>query len=277
MAKLRKSLEKRRALHNRYVVVTSDHGHTEVVDDAEHALSTDSDEDPPGVLTRAGFRVRPFELEVSDDDDFNAVLAYQGAMAFVYLADRSTCPKRGQRCDFARPPRFEQDVLVAAEAFFSANQAGKYVRQLKGTLDMVLARRPRPAAERDLPFQVYVGDGRLLPVAEYLKEHPHPSYVALDERLRDLAVGPAGERAGDVILIANNGNRERPQERYYFSFRYHSWHGSPSRQDSEIPLIVAHPGLSTARIAQKTRAALGSEPRLQKFSDLLIALRFGDD
>jgi Type I phosphodiesterase / nucleotide pyrophosphatase len=276
MGKLRKSLLERGGLKNRYVVVTSDHGHTEVVDDAEHSLSTDNDEDPPGVLTRAGFRLRPFSLNVSDDDDFNAVLAYQGALAFVYLADRTTCPKRGQRCDFMRPPRFEQDVLVAAEAFHRANQEGKYVRQLKGAFDMVLARRPRPPAERDLEFQVYVGDGRLVPVPEYLKAHPHPSYVALDDRLRELAVGPAGERAGDVLIIATNGNRERPEERYYFSFRYHSWHGSPSRQDSEVPLIVAHPALSTARIAQKTRAALGAEPRLQKLSDLLVALRFGE-
>ena len=297
MGKLRKALEKRGALKNRYVVVTSDHGHTEVVDDAEHALSTDKDEDPPGVLTRAGFRLRPFKLEVSEDDDFNAVLAYQGAIAFVYVADRSACPKRGQRCDFARPPRFEQDVLAAADAFYRANQEGKYVRQLKGALDMVLARRPRVAgsaagasgasrasgsaaggssSDAVTAFQVYVGDGRLVPVPEYLKEHPHPDYIALDDRLRELAVGPAGDRAGDVLLIANNGNRDRPEERYYFSFRYHSWHGSPSRQDSEVPLIVAHPALSAARIAQKTRAALGAAPRLQKFTDLLLALRYED-
>ncbi|HKY41403.1 MAG TPA: hypothetical protein VJN18_35965 [Polyangiaceae bacterium] len=42
------------------------------------------------------------------------------------------------------------------------------------------------------------------------------------------------------MLIANNGNRDIPDERYYFASRYRSWHVSPSRQDSEIPFIVAN-------------------------------------
>lgn len=273
IVKLVEALAKRHELDDRYVVMTSDHGHTEVLHDDEHALSTENSDDPPTVLERAGFRVRPFKLDVSDDDDFDSVLAYQGAIAFVYLADRSTCPKKKQRCDYSRPPRFEQDVLVAADAFFRTSHDGKYVPKMKGTLDMVLTRRPRPFKDKDLPFEVYVGGGRLVPVKEYLAANPHPTYVDLDERLRDLAEGPLGERAGDVLLIANNGNRDRPEQRYYFSFRYHSWHGSPSRQDSEVPLIVAHPHKTTDELSKVVKHALGARPYQQKVTDLLLALR----
>jgi hypothetical protein len=276
MKQLRGALQERKALGNRYVVVTADHGHTEVMDDDEHALAMDDEEDPPAVLLKAGFRLRPFRLDVKDDHDFNAVLAYQGAMAYVYVADRSTCKEEGDACDFSRPPRFKEDVLVAAQAFYDANQSGKHVKGMKGTLDMVLTRKPKPWSEKDEPFQVYVGDGKLVPVERYLADNPRPTYVDLDARLRDLAVGKYGERAGDVLLIANNGNRDTPKERYYFSARYRSWHGSPSRQDSEIPLIVAHPRQTSEQLAAQVKQALGKDPYQQRLSSVLLSLRFGE-
>ena len=146
-----------------------------------------------------------------------------------------------------------------------------------------LERRPNGApvaedfsfAEVDLPFEVYVGDGRTQPVPAYLAEHPHPSYVAVDARLRDLAVGPHGERAGDVLLIAHNGECEQPEERYYFAEPYHSWHGSPSKQDSQIPLIVANSQHDTARIGAFVGRTLGERPYQQKVADVLLGLRSG--
>jgi predicted AlkP superfamily pyrophosphatase or phosphodiesterase len=268
-----KALNARRMFDNRYIVVTADHGHTEVKDDDKHALAMDDDaHDPPAVLKKAGFRLRPFELEVSDSDPFDTVLAYQGAMAYVYVADRSRCTEEG--CDWKRPPRFKRDVLAVAEAFWLANERGKYVPDMKGTLDMVLARKPRPFAHVDAPFQVYIGRGRLQPIAQYLASHPHPTYVHLEKRLEALAVGPAGERAGDVILIACNGEKDDPEERYYFSSRYRSWHGSPSKQDSEIPLIVAHPRESSTELGRKVKSVLAHEPFQEKFTDVLIALRY---
>jgi hypothetical protein len=255
--------------------VISDHGHTEVVEDDRHALATDDEEDPPAVLERAGFRVRPFAREVDEDDDFQSVLAYQGAIAYVYLADRSTCAKPEQVCDWRRPPRFERDVLAAADAFFRANRDGTFAREMKGTLEMVLARRPKPVPEVDAPFEVYVGDGKLAPVRHYLARNPQPRYVAFEERLRELGVGRAGERAGDVLLIANNASRDRPKQRYYFSSPLRSWHGSPSRKDSEIPLIVAHPAHSSEQIGARVREILGPEGRQHEIAKLLIDLRYG--
>jgi hypothetical protein len=272
LAEVHAALRSNSALEDRYVLVTSDHGHTRVIHDEPHALSTGDVDDPPGVLLRAGFRLRPFELEVDSADDFQAVLAYGGALAYVSLADRSTCPDEGNTCDWSRPPRFEEDVLAAAEAFYRANESGEHVPKMRGTLDLILARRPRAHAEDDLPFEVYVGGGKLVPLGRYLAEHPHPRYVAFEERLRDLAVGPFGERAGDVLLLANNGNVEAPEQRYYFAGLYHSWHGSPSREDSEVPLILGHPSRPSAELARITRTALGESPRHRHIAGLIERL-----
>jgi hypothetical protein len=277
LGKLVAGLRKNGALDRRWVVVTADHGHTQVVEDEAHALSTTQKDDPPQVLVEAGFRVRPFQLDVPRDADFQAVLAYQGAMAFVYVADRSTCTEKGKPCNWERAPRYREDVLVAAEAFHSANEDGLLVPGMKGTLDLVLTREPRPWAEDDLPFQVYAGKGETVPVKQWLAEHPHPDYVAVDERLRDLAVGPHGERAGDVLLLAHNGDRAKPEDRYYFAAPYRSWHGSPSKKDSEVPFIVANPQEQRSAIAARVRAVLGEVPRQQKVTDVILSLRLGEE
>jgi hypothetical protein len=214
-AKLHRALAERGALDDRFTVLVSDHGHTQVVHDDAHALATSFESDPPAVLARSGLRVRPFALELDEEqEDFQAVLAYQGAMAFVYLADRSTCASPGQRCDWTRPPRYREDVLAVAEAFHRASRAGELVPEMKGVLDLVLARRPRPHHEVDEPFRVYVGDGRLVRLETWLRRHPHPRYVRLAERLADLAAGPRGpvdRRAPEAVErgAAGAGRRSR--------------------------------------------------------------------
>ncbi len=273
LGRLEDRLRSRGALEGRYVVVTADHGHTEVVHDDAHALSTKDQGTPPALLRKAGFRVRPFKLDVAPDDDFQAVLAYQGAMAYVYLADRSTCPAEKQACPWQLPPRYTEDVLAAADAFYTNNETGALVPEMKGALDMVLARRPLPFAQDDLPFEVYVGGGKLEPLEAYLAEHPHPTYVDTVARMRDLGAGPHGERAGDVLLLAHNGDRDRAEDRYYFAEPYHSWHGSPSRQDWEIPLIVGQAGATGDALRQLVHRAVGDHPRQQKLTDLLLLLR----
>ena len=272
MGRLEARLRERDALADRWVVLTSDHGHSQVLHDDEHALATKIDDDAPAVMTRAGYKLRPMRLDVSKDDPFDAVFCGGGATAYVYVADRSTC---GAQCDWTQPPRYEADVLPAADAYFRASMEGTTVPGMKGTIDLVLTRRPRAYAEVDLPFEVYIGGGETQPVAEYLAEHPHPTYIDAPERLRELAEGHRGERAGDVMLVAHNGDREDPAARYYFAALYRSWHGSPSRQDSEIPLVVAHPRASRELIRGRVSAVLGERPRQQKITDLLIDLRQG--
>jgi hypothetical protein len=82
-----------------------------------------------------------------------------------------------------------------------------------------------------------------------------------------------GERAGDIMLLANAGDGTRRDERFYFAPKYHSWHGSPSRADSEIPLIVAHHGRTAGTIARRVRGVLGDRPYQQKLTDLVLAMR----
>src|SRR5678815_306865 len=144
---------------------------------------------------------------------------------------------------------------------------------MKGTLDMILVRRPRPVKDIDLPFEVYAGGGKTMAIDDYLKQHPHPTYIALAERMHDLAVGVHGERAGDLLLIAHNGDRDKPEDRYYFSGPYRSWHGSPSRADSELPLIVANPNKRADAIGQRIRRVLGGHPVQQKVTDVILELR----
>jgi predicted AlkP superfamily pyrophosphatase or phosphodiesterase len=273
-AELRDALARRGALDDRYVVVVSDHGHSEVPHDGSTMLSAAAEDAPPAVLTGAGFRLRPLQLEAPDGDDFQAVLAYQGPVAYVYVANRSTCAEKGTACDWRRPPRFRQDVLAAAQAYFDANRSGRHAPRMRNTLDMILARRPRPYAENDAPFAVYVGGGRLVPVGEYMRKHPHRDWVAFESRLRDLTVGRYGERAGDVLLIARNGEGAKPDGRYYFSSSVQqSVHGSASRQDAEAVMILAHPGRTTEQLAVLTRAVLGSSSRSRQVTDLVLRLR----
>jgi hypothetical protein len=75
------------------------------------------------------------------------------------------------------------------------------------------------------------------------------------------------------MLLAHNGDRDTPRERFYFATPYRSWHGSPSRLDSEIPLIVAHPTEPIAPVAQWIARTLGDAPYQQKVADILLGLR----
>lgn len=244
IGRLHDALEARGAMDDRTTILLSDHGHTEVLHDDVHALGTEDEGELPDVLAGAGFRVRPFELEVDDAEPFSAVIAYGGALAYVYVADRSTCPGEDQPCDWSRPARAE-DVAAAADAIHRA--ASDPRQPLGGTIDLVIA--PRDAARGDRRAIVtYRGDGRWEPLEATLRAEPRRSYVQAAERLRDLVDGPAGDRAGDLVLVARNGDEPRVEDRYYFAGLYRSWHGSPSRQDSEVPFIVAHPRRSAGQL-----------------------------
>jgi hypothetical protein len=263
---------RRHALRDTWVVVVADHGHTPVLEDSGHALGTDSLTDPPAVLRAAGFRVRPFQLQVEEKDrHYQAVLAYQGAMAYVYLADRSACPRPEDRCDWRRPPRLQEDVLPVVRAFDDANRSGAGVPALRGSLDLILAREPRPFGFSALPYQVWDGT-RLVPVGEYLAAHPRPDLLELERRLAGLASGPYGNHAGDVLLLARSGLERPIQQRFYFSGRYHSWHGSPTDQDSRIPLLVARAGADGRQVRQRVHAVVGDHPSQLDITRLIVSL-----
>jgi hypothetical protein len=252
-----------------YVFFVSDHGHTPALDTERHALGAGDDGETRDALEAAGFRVRPFELE-TDADDFQAVLAYQGAFAYVHLADRSTCPDPGLPCDWRRAPRFEEDVMAAVQAFDAANREGTAAAKLHGAIDMIFAREAR-GVEPAAPFQVWDGE-RLVPVAEYLTANPRPDLVDLERRLEQLGAGRYGHRAGDILLLSRYRMIDPIEERFYFSAKYRSWHGSPSRQDSEILFALAHPTETGERLRQRVRDALGEQPSQLDATPLILSL-----
>lgn len=259
-------------LDGTYVLIVADHGHTPVLNDDLHALGTDGDDEPPAVLRQAGFRVRPFELEPADDErDYQATVAYQGAFAYVYLADRSTCPRPGQRCAWPQPPRLNEDILPVVRAFDRANRLGEGVPALRSTLDLILVRAPQAG----MPLAVWNGEA-LVPLAEYLQANPRPDLLDLEQRLRGLTEGPYGHHAGDILLLARSGMQRPIEQRFYFSGRYHSWHGSPSAQDSRIPLLVAHIGRSGTALRDQVHRAVGEAPSQLHVTPLILRLLDAD-
>ncbi|MBR9990134.1 MAG: alkaline phosphatase family protein [Gemmatimonadetes bacterium] len=258
-------------LDRTYIIFISDHGHTPVIDDDRHALEAEGDDEPTAVIEQAGFRMRPLSLDVDEDDDFQATVAYQGAFAYVYLADRSTCEQEGTPCDWMRAPRLQEDVLPLVRAFDNANRTGALVPAMRGTLDLIFAREPRPTSQDALPFEVWDGEA-LVSVEEYLAANPRPDLVALAERLHGLGAGPHGHRAGDVLLLARSGGSRPIEDRFYFSGRYRSWHGSPDEQDSRIPLIVARSGSSGGAIRDLVRPVVGDSPSQLGLVPLIEAL-----
>jgi len=235
------------ALSNTYVIFVSDHGHTPTMNDDRHRLGPEDLGSPFATLKAAGFRVRKASLTLStSEQDYQAVIASQGFMAYVYLADRSTCQAAGQTCDWSRPPRFRRDTMSAVRALYAENQSGLPIPQGKGTIDLIFAREPAEQDEEAEPFKVFDGK-RLVPIHRYLERNPRPDLADLEERMKWLGDGPYGGRAGDIVILAKASSTIPIQDRYYFATTMHySWHGSPDISDSNVPLILALDGGSGA-------------------------------
>jgi len=247
-------------LDQTYIMVIADHGHTPVLKDPHHALGADSSSGPNAVVQAAGFRPRALVLNPGkDQQDYQAAFAYQGAIAYVYLADRSTCPNPGMTCDWKRPPRYKEDVLPVARAFYWSSRHGRPVPAMKDTLDLVFARVPTPPGQNTDEYQIFDGE-RLVPIWLYLLTHRRPDLIQLNRRMRWLSAGPYGNRAGDVLLLSRSGLNQPIQNRYYFSAPYHSWHGSASMQDSHIPLIIARKNYDGAKLKRLVKGIGGDEP-----------------
>ena len=254
IARVLAQYRQRQALDDLWVVVVADHGHTDIPARPSHSLS----ERTAGVLDSLGLRLR--DPSIGDEGrDFDAVMTVNEAAAFVYLANRATC---GAVCDWTEPPRLEEDVLPVARALASSDS-------LAGSLDLVFARASRRG--ESVPFQVLDGD-RLVPLAEYFARHPRPDLVGIERRLAWLTDGPLGYRAGDVLLLAQAGAQRPLAERFFFGSGGASGHGSASRSDSIIPLIVANPARSGTQIRQRVRTAIGDQPTQLDVTELVLDL-----
>ncbi|HEY2106091.1 MAG TPA: alkaline phosphatase family protein [Candidatus Binataceae bacterium] len=269
---------KRGLMDQTYVMIIADHGHTPVLHDEQHALDSQSQDGPAPLMAKTGFRPRPFVLNPApNQQDYQVAFAYQGAIAYVYLADRSTCPNPGEKCDWSRAPRFREDVLPAARAFYWANRTGHNSPKLKGTLDLIFAREPRPPGRKAKDYRIFDGR-RLVEIDDYLEDHPRPDLLQLERRMRWLSAGPYGDRAGDILLLTHSGLERPIEQRYYFSGLYHSWHGSACEQDSHIPLVVACTKCSSERLRKLVdKVARGRAPSQLDVTPLALKLLKSDD
>ncbi|MGO9060188.1 MAG: alkaline phosphatase family protein [Candidatus Binataceae bacterium] len=255
-----------------YVIFISDHAHIPTVNAETNELGT-GDDSPFTVVRRAGFRMRKASLIVPHpEDDFQAVLAYQGFMAYVYLADRSTCPKDGSVCDWRKPPRLRRDVMPVLRRFYTSNRWGRPVRKLKGTIDLILSREPVAPGQPAKPYQIFDGH-QLVSIQDYLWDHPRPDLVDFEQRMNWLSAGPYGDRAGDILLLARAGTNLPIQQRYYFSdVTHYTWHGSACEQDSHIPFILAQQNGSGKEMRKILRGFGGDSPSERKLTPLVLDL-----
>lgn len=218
----------------------------------------------------SGLREAELELD-ADERNYQAVVAYQGAFAYVYLADRSTCQAAEAICDWNRAPRLEEDVLPVVRPFDAANRSGGGVPELQGTLDLILARGLRTQAGDEAAFQVWDGE-RLVDMSTWLAANPRPDLLDFERRMHALATGPFGDRAGDVLLMAKSGMERPIEERFYFSGEYRSWHGSATEQDSRIALMVAHPRRSGEELRALVHGIAGDRVMQEDITQLILGL-----
>ena len=215
---------------------------------------------------------RPLLTLADLDKDYQAVLAYQGFMAYVYLADRSTCPNEHDPCDWIKPPRFREDVMPVVAAFYEANRTGNPIASLKGTIDLIFAREPVLAGRDAKPYEIFDGQ-KLVPIRDYLKTHPRPDLMRLEERMNGLSAGPYGNRAGDILLLARACTTSPIEERYFFSaVSHYTWHGSACGTDSHIPFILAQRDGSGERLRTLMRKTGGEIPSGMALTPLVRAL-----
>jgi predicted AlkP superfamily pyrophosphatase or phosphodiesterase len=261
------------ALDNTYVIFISDHSHIPTMNDEEHRLGPDDDSSPFKAVAQAGFRVRKASLILGDfDQDFQAVLAYQGSMANIYLADRTTCPDDDDNCDWKKPPRFQEDVMPVLKSLYQSNRRGRPIAGLKGKLDLIFSRQPTPSGTNALPFEVFDGQ-ELIPIDDYLSENPRPDLPELSQRMRWLGAGPYGNRAGDIVLLPKACMNVPIENRYYFAgMTHYSWHGSACEQDGHIPFILAQAKGSGEKMRSIMNKFGGATPSERKMTPLVVSI-----
>ncbi|NDJ54325.1 MAG: alkaline phosphatase family protein, partial [Chloroflexi bacterium] len=204
-------------------VIVSDHGQIATPGDDAHSI-------------RLGF---PFDMELSplfhalgldlhdlpgEAPNVDAVVALNGGLAHVHLRHRDD--------DWPVMPRYEEDVLPVAEAFWQMNQTGKYRDELKGTLELILLRDVRAAESWQADYVAYLGGGQTQAFDAWLSERPALNYVDAVNRIK-LA---ASHMSGDMILAARSVDGV-----YFGGAGLRGVHGSLSQADSSSVLTFAMP------------------------------------
>lgn len=252
------------------VVVVSDHGHVETLEDDRHSLDTGGRDEPPALLDSLGYRLRDFTI-ASDSSDANVVMIYDEAVAMLTVANGTTC-QQGRPCDWTAAPRLEDDVLPLAQAFRSASDADTTsIGGLSGVLDLILVRASDPSGQTSPPYEV-LHEGDVLDLEDYLRRVSRSDLVRFPERVAWLTDGPLGHRAGDILLLAKSGSERPITERFYFGSPRRSAHGGASPGESHISLAIARQGTSGAVLRDLVLEAVGPAPTQLDVTELLLHL-----
>jgi hypothetical protein len=247
------ALQNRTPLDQFAVAVFSDHGQIAVPPDDAHALKIGFPFD-----REMGHLFHALRLDVHDfpgeDPACDAVLALNGGLAAVYLQH-----KTGHWRD---APRYAQDVLPVARAFWDASLTGKHAPELRGALAGVLARN----VERDgwrAPYEALTPEGHLIPLGAWFSAQPPGLYVDPVHRLDNLA----GEFAGDVLLISQYAAG------YYFGGEVSGVHGGLHPADSLATLAFGGAADGQACAAAIARRCAGEGGRMASTADLWTGLQ----
>jgi len=234
VGRLLKEFQSNRWLEDILVVIVSDHGHIQVVPDDRHSLRLGFPFD-----REMGYLFDKLGLDVHDlpgeGPACQAVVACNGGLAHVYLQNRM-----GRWQD---PPRFQEDVLPVAAAFWEANRSGRYSMDLLGALSLVLARNAEQT-DWQAPYQVFdpqasaPGDTAWVPLPHYLDSRPNPEMVEAVNRLDRLA----GPHSGDLLLVSNY------RDGFYFGAPIASTHGGLHPEESWPVLSIGWPGASSEQV-----------------------------
>jgi len=134
------------------------------------------------------------------------------------------------------------------------------------------ARLPGAPGQNALPFMVWDGE-YLVPIPEYLAQHPRPDLKDLARRMNWLGVGPHGDRAGDIILLPRACADLPIQDRYAFAgIDHYSWHGSACEQDGHIPFILAQSKMNGRELKSIMDDFGGDSPSERELTPLVMSL-----
>lgn len=250
VGRLLTQLDRQQLLEATLVLVVSDHGQIEVIPDDVHSLRMSFPFD-----REMGYLFDSLGLDVHDKPkegpDCEAVVASNGGLAYVYLR-RGT--GNGQFFGgWNAVPRFQQDVLPIARAFWEASVSGRYSADLYHALDMLLVRD----AERDgwdAVYQAMTPTGDLVPIEQYLAGCPDIEQVDAVHRLRCLA----GPLSGDILMVSNYS------EGYYFGGPTIGVHGGLHPHDSLAVASLGWVGASAEERDALHRVVVEMKNGLQK-------------
>lgn len=216
------ALQRRGLLDEALFAVVSDHGQYQTPGDDPHSI-------------RLGF---PFDMELSplfhalgldlhdrpgEDPHVDAVVGTNGGIAHVYLRHRED--------EWPVMPRFEEDVMPVARAFWDMNQTGRYRDELQDTLEAILVRNAQ-AEGWNAPYAVYQGEDRFLSIEEWAQENAHLPIPDVANRIQNAA----NSMSGDLILFA-----QAERGVYFGKEGYQGMHGSLHESDSACVLSFGFP------------------------------------